>query len=317
MARGSEATAQARPPAQRQAGPPARQTVTSLATWLGGYAEYIADALPRSVDMTPQQFIDVAMLAIRRMDADVRTKILACSQDSILFAIQEAASFGFRIGGSMAEGYLIPYGQECQFQPDYKGLLKLARRSGAFQVIEAVEVYEKDLFHVFRDPEPRIRHEPSLDPDPGPMVRVYAYAVLQNGHMVFEHMSRADIEKVRQASKAPNSPAWKNWYGQMGCKAVLKRLLKRQERSIELTRAIEADDREYQGEPQPGSATAGVAPQRGVAGLRGRLGIEEARPPSPSVVYQEADEPADDPEAGPNAAVDQERFGLGRELGDD
>jgi recombination protein RecT len=45
--------------------------------------------------------------------------------------------------------------------------------------------------------------------------------------MVYETMSKADIENTRQSfSKAMNSKAWKNSYGEMCKKTVLRRLCK-------------------------------------------------------------------------------------------
>lgn len=51
--------------------------------------------------------------------------------------------------------------------------------------------------------------------------------------MVYDTMSLADLENTRKSSKASNSPAWKNFTGEMYKKTVLHRLCKHIELDFE------------------------------------------------------------------------------------
>ena len=56
-----------------------------------------------------------------------RDKLLACSPVSILTGIKKAASCGLALDGRNT--HLVPYGNQCNFQLDYKGLLVLVKRN--------------------------------------------------------------------------------------------------------------------------------------------------------------------------------------------
>lgn len=262
-----------------------------IGEFLSERRDSIAEVVPQSIPgFTAERAIKLAVMAMHKTP-----KLLECTKASILAAIVDATSIGLEIGGPLAEAYLIPYGKECQLSIDYKGLLKLARRSQEFNVIEARCVFEKDRFQMAYNPTTTIRHEPCLDGDAGPMKQVYCYAVLKTGIVVSEIMNRADVEKVRAISLMSNGPAWRNWYDQMALKAVIRRFLKRQARSIEVATAIEIDEREYDPE-RPLNVQNG--PRRGTAGLSSMLGLgieEKAFPPQPSVIYTEADDVQDVP----------------------
>lgn len=259
---------------------PAKQDIKSL---LESRKGQITEIVPSF--MAPDRVIRLATLAIYK-----NPDLLKCSHASILQSVMEATALGLEIGGPLAQAHLIPYGTVCQFIPDYKGLLELARRSGHFEVIEAREVYERDTFDLRYTPFVECNHVPCLDGNPGKIVRVYAYAKLKTGEIAFETMTDADVEKIRLGSRSANSPAWKNHRGEMSKKVVLKRFLKRQARSVEVAQAIEADDREYHMDGEHGGHSA---PRRGTAALSARLGIghdEPTLPPQPSLVYSEADD---------------------------
>lgn len=266
---------------------PAKAEGLSLQEFLHRQRDRIAEVIPAGVDITPERMIKLASLAVHKND-----DLHKCSRISILSAILEASSLGLEIGGPMAEAHLVRFGAECTLMVDYKGFLKLARQSGEFLAIEGVEVFEHDLFRVFRAPQATIQHELYLDGPRGPLKHVYAYAVLKDGGgIVFEAMNMEEVEKVRAISRSKDGPAWTKWYGQMAVKAVLKRLLKRQARSKQVARAVELDDREYTIESPSGGPRGG---ERGMAGVRSSLGLPTPEPeftPGQSTVYHEDDSP--------------------------
>jgi hypothetical protein len=71
---------------------------------------------------------------------------------------------------------------------------------------------------------------------------VYAILKTTNGGVVFEVMPKAEVDHIRKCSKAPNSPAWEDWYDEMALKTVIRRLGKRTPLSPDLMRASSMDE---------------------------------------------------------------------------
>lgn len=70
-------------------------------------------------------------------------KLLArASNASIMTAAMKAAVLNLPIEPSLGFAYIVPYGQDAQFQLGYKGLIQLAIRSGQFKAINSGKVYK-------------------------------------------------------------------------------------------------------------------------------------------------------------------------------
>jgi recombination protein RecT len=149
------------------------------------------------------------------------------SLPSVLDAIRVAATLKLEPTGILGEGYLIRYGQDAQFEAGYRGLMKLARRSGEVAIIDAQVVYENDHFKPQLGTEPRIEHVPA-DGDRGSYRGAYAWARLRSGELKVEWLTYAEIEKVRKVSRngQGSSSPWVSWWGEMARKTALKRLMK-------------------------------------------------------------------------------------------
>lgn len=138
------------------------------------------------------------------------------------------------------ECYLIPYGNTVQFQTDYKGEVKFAKK---YSIRKIKEIYAK----VVRDGDQFVEEikngMQSIDFKPkafnnGEIVGAFAIVLYQDGGMIYETMSKADIESVRNNySKASQSKAWKNSYDEMCKKTVLRRLCKHIETDFESVEA--------------------------------------------------------------------------------
>ena len=167
-----------------------------------------------------------------------------CSPGSILRSVMSACELGLEPGGSRKHCFLVPFKGECALILGYPGLLELARRSGQFKAIETRIVYENDVFDLAYTPEPITRHVPTFDRDPGVPRLVYAYARLSSGEIAFELMTFDQVEAIRKRLPdfQANGPAWRNFWGEMARKVVLKRLLKRLPSSIELADAVDNDN---------------------------------------------------------------------------
>lgn len=125
------------------------------------------------------------------------------------------------------EMYLVPYGSQLNFMPSYKGMIKLCIKYSTREIntIYAKIVREGDDFS-----EEIVNGQPSITFRPKafnskPMVGCFAICLYKDGGMVYEVMSKDDVEQCKRSSKSKNSPAW-SFYSEMAKKTVLRRLAK-------------------------------------------------------------------------------------------
>ena len=133
------------------------------------------------------------------------------------------------------ECYLVPYGNQLNYQTDYRGAKKLAKKYSIRPIkdIYAKLVREGDSFE-----EKIINGEQTFDFKPlpfndGKIIGAFAVVLYSDGGMAYDTMSLTDLENTRKSSKASNSPAWKNFTGEMYKKTVLHRLCKHIELDFE------------------------------------------------------------------------------------
>ena len=196
----------------------------------------IAKALP-SV-MTPERFTRIAMTAL-----STNPKLQACTGESFLGALMQAAQLGLEPNTPLGQAYLIPYGSQCQFQLGYKGLIELAHRSGEFKSIYAQTVYENDEFSFELGLDATLTHKPVLGSSRGKPIAYYAVYKLVNGGYGFEVMSYDDVmAHAKQFSKSVNNGPWKTNFDEMAKKTVLKKVLKYAPIKTEFARGIAQDE---------------------------------------------------------------------------
>lgn len=221
----------------------------ALASRRTGYAA----VLPKHV--SPDRFIRSAMIAVSRTP-----KLLDCTPASMYHALQQAATLGLEVSGTLGSAYLVPYKSTVQLIPGYRGLIGLARQSGEVTSIDAYVVHERDVCHVSLGTEPKIDHEPCLDGDPGAMRLVYAVAKLVGGGQQFVVMTKAEVDKIRARSKSANDGPWVTDYEEMAKKTAIRRLMKYLPLSVEkLARALELDEAAETGKPAPPEAIDATA----------------------------------------------------------
>jgi recombination protein RecT len=161
------------------------------------------------------------MVAVQR-NPDLLAK---ADRRSLLLSLQRAAQDGLMPDGR--EGAIVLFGNQATWMPMVAGLMKLARNSGEIASISAHVAYKGEKFRVVLGDEERIEHERDLDMADGEIVAAYAVATLKNGEKIREVMTRAQIEKVRNVSRAKNNGPWVQWYDQMAIKSAIRRLSKR------------------------------------------------------------------------------------------
>lgn len=195
----------------------------------------IRKALPSVI--TPERFTRMVLTALSSTP-----KLQTCTPQSFLGAMMQAAQLGVEPNTPLGQAYLIPYGNVCQFQLGYKGLIDLAYRSGEVSSIQAHEVHENDVFEYEYGLEPKLKHVPAQK-DRGNVIMYYAVLKLKNGGVGFEVMSREDIEKfAMKKSKAYRNGPWQTDFDEMAKKTVLKKVLKYAPLKTEFARAVATDE---------------------------------------------------------------------------
>lgn len=126
------------------------------------------------------------------------------------------------------EMYLVPYGSTLNFMSSYKGMIKLVKSYSQREVkdIYAKPVREDEEFECGVDNgHPYVNHKEKPF-SKAEIIGVYAVCTYADGGMVYDVMSRDDVERTRKQSKAQNSPAWNRFWLEMAKKSVIRRLCK-------------------------------------------------------------------------------------------
>jgi recombination protein RecT len=225
--------------------PRAEKPQKSLAELLQNMQPEIARAVPKHVN--PDRMVRIALTSLR-MNPD----LLKCSPASFLGCVMSAAQLGLEIGGPLALAYLIPFKTECTLIVSYRGMMNLARRSGMVQAIYAYDVRDGDKFSYRLGLSPNIDHEPSEDAtrEEKPITHVYAVAKLKDGEPIFTVLTKAQVEKFRQRSRAANSGPWVTDYTAMALKTAVRRLFTWLPQSSEMALAAALDEAPELGQRQ-------------------------------------------------------------------
>lgn len=192
-------------------------------------------ALPKHVNS--ERFVRIAITNIRQ-----NPKLLKCDQTSLLGALMVSAQLGLE-PGILGQSYLIPYGNQVQFQIGYKGQIELLRRSGQLSDIYSYAVYENDKFEINLGIDRNIVHVPNFE-NRGEEIGYYAVAKLKDGAFSFEYMTKKEVENHKDKfSKTANNGPWKTDFTEMAKKTVIKKLLKYLPLSVEFLESITKDEK--------------------------------------------------------------------------
>jgi len=189
-------------------------------------------ALPRNFNET--RFLQNCMVVLRdTQDIQNMTPI------SVARTMLKGAFLGLDFFNK--ECYAIPYRKnvgtkeapkyvkELQFQTDYKGEIKLAKKYSLKKIhdIYAKIVRDGDSFEeIVKEGRQYINFEPKPFSN-REVLGVFAVCLYEDGSMIYDIMTTEEIEKVRTTySKVPNGNAWKVSWGEMAKKSVLRRLCK-------------------------------------------------------------------------------------------
>jgi recombination protein RecT len=198
---------------------------------------------------------DEELIILAKKAASRTPKLLECTGESILRALMDAMQLRIKPNHAMGRGYLIPrrrklpdgrYVQECEFDPGFRGLLDIVRRSGKMTItchlVYRTEVENGD-FEVRWGTDESIKHNPTralLAPpgERGDVVLAYATARMEDGSQQTEILTRDELDKIR--AMASERGPWGDWWEQMARKTAIRRLCKYLPYSEDVERALGA-----------------------------------------------------------------------------
>lgn len=285
-----------RPRQARQAEPPARTDTVAAQKELIRLVDARTSqllALFAGDEALVERFKTVALHA-----ATSNERILRSDPLTVIEAMRDSATMGLELNGVMGEGYLVPYWNsrrsvyETRFQPGYRGLLKLIRRSGQVLDIAADVVYEGDAFEYETGSDAYVRHRPAWR-DRGGRLGTYAYAKLPGGITRVLILTEAEAEMVRKASKAADEGPWVEWPDEMRKKTAIRRLAKTLPQDPLVERALEVENRAEQAYAAPPATERREL--RGASAARELLGAE---PPAAALGPGQQAAPQQPAEAG-------------------
>ena len=192
----------------------------------GTVVDNVSEALPK--DFNKARFVQNALALINDNPA-----LQKYSQSQLTAGLLKGAYLGLDFYSK--ECYLVPYGNQLNYQTDYRGAKKLAKK---YSIRPIKDIYAKLVRQGDSFEEKIVSGEQTFDFKPlpfndGKIIGAFAVCLYADGGMQYDTMSLADLENTRKSSKASNSPAWKNFTGEMYKKTVLHRLCKHIELDFE------------------------------------------------------------------------------------
>ena len=207
----------------------------------------IAAVMPR--ELNPERLYQMYVSTINR-----EPMLAECSVESVLSCFMQCTALGLEPSNvnGLGMAYLLPYGsknrqgqKQAQLIIGYKGMIELARRSGQIKSIHAQAVYEGDDFDCWEDESGqhfRFHQARGAEHSEKTLTDVFVNAQLMNGGFVFEHMTRAEVDRIRARSKAAGSGPWVSDYEAMAKKTVIRRVFPSLPVSTEARTAAVADE---------------------------------------------------------------------------
>ena len=198
----------------------------------------VMEALPR--DFNRARFVQNTLALVH--DNEQLSKM---PQSKLVPVLMKGAYLGLDFFNK--ECYAVPYGQQLQFTPSYKGMVKLAKKFSKRPIkdIYAHIVHDGDEFESgMEDGQEFVKFNPKPFND-GPIVGAFAVAQYQDGGIKVETMSKQQLDAVKRMSKAQSGTAWKFFADQMYQKVVIRRLCKGIDldmETIEQARILQQED---------------------------------------------------------------------------
>ena len=169
---------------------------------------------------------------------------------SLITAFHRCAQLGLEVGPDLGQAYLLPFRMRdtltLQFILGYKGILTMARRSGALRRLDVHEVYKNDEFEYSYGLNGTLHHRPTLEKDRGPIICYYGFAEFTDGGYYYTVLTLDDIDSRKQRSasvKAGRKSPWDTDPIAMSKKTVVRAMAPYLPLSVEAQDAIADDEK--------------------------------------------------------------------------
>jgi recombination protein RecT len=288
---------------------------TPVAAALNDQSQALLELLPDAAAVT--RFKRVVLQAMAK-----NPDLLACTPDSVVTSVFEAAAMGLEPTGAAGGAHLVPFNvnvgtadnprweKRAQLIPDFRGVVAMVTRPAKDGTpsevvsVEARTVKEGDEFRYTLGIDAELVHVPTLAPNRSakPTTHVYAIFRLRSGGAITDVMDHAEVERVRgRGKKKKGINPWDTDWDEMGKKTVLKRGAKLVPVRPEV-RSILAREDESEEPPTPVSVPMLPAAPR-TAQLAARLRPAAPAPvPADEAEYVDVPEGADEDPGRPGAS---------------
>lgn len=165
-----------------------------------------------------------------------------CSPQAVIMEALKAATLKLPINKNLGFAYIVPYGNEPQFQLGYKGYIQLAQRTGQYKYINADVVYEGEFKgHNKITGELDLSGEATSDN----VIGYFAYIETVNGFKKTVYWTKEKITAhAKRYSKSyhKSNSAWQTNFDEMALKTMLRNILSKYGvMSVEMMSAFTAD----------------------------------------------------------------------------
>ena len=208
--------------------------------------EQIRSIMPRH--MSSERLFQISLSAINHTP-----ELMEATPETLLSCVMKCAALGLEPSAvdGLGRAYILPYRNrkagivEAQFILGYKGIIDLARRSGEIKSIHAQAVYQGDEFDCWEDETGQhFTFRPGRDNPHTPenLTDVYVCAQLKDGGMVFERMTKAEVDAIRGRSRASQRGPWVTDFEAMALKTVIRRSARYLPMSVQAQEAVASDE---------------------------------------------------------------------------
>ena len=201
-----------------------------------------AHASPQMRAVLPAGMTEAKMVTLAVMAYEKNPDLQKCSLSSLSIALIESAEVGLEPFGVLGEAALVPYGDTVQFQPMYRGLIKLIKEGNpSIHDVHAEIVCTEDTFEFWHSsPEDHFFHQQAIAGRGDPL-GAWARVTFKEGPPKILFYDLEKINRIRDMAKAKNGIMWKSHWDEGAKKTVIKAICKTLPQSPKLAKAIHAD----------------------------------------------------------------------------
>lgn len=154
--------------------------------------------------------------------------LASLDRNSLFKSIMQAAQDGLVIDNK--EATIIPFKGKAQYIPMVAGLVKKIRQHSDFANLSHGIIYAGELasgaFEYIKGDNESLTHRPMLFGDRGEALGAYAIVTTKDGQKFRAVLTKADIEKRRNAGRAGQGGPWSGWAEEMWIKTAIKAVYK-------------------------------------------------------------------------------------------